>query len=510
MLHCQETLRSWRETEIKIKRENWKIQQLEAKSQTDNKTDDMDTEEQPLMPSGTENFIDQLSEECIISPPDDAVTYQTVASFFHSQPNSDNNTLLHKDISGQQQAVKGYEWIEMGVRRQEIGIFTEKTEKIVESVAIKERGVAWNHSVQSTPVLDHFNHITAPDPIRNNTSGPHLCLLGGYPDVDYPVDEDGSSQPSQPTDQPTVSSELSRVPVEGGISTKMDPDSRSMSQDTGRNISCSHSVSVETFPEAWSCSKNLKSPRLRKRRTIITHQGPSTQTSRPFTQDSRKAWSVSFSNFNPNTDRNSGSSEQTSDSRRSLTLGSLKPNQELYWNAHEQVHLDPQIFSEPELADLNLRDKRPRIKTQRSASIPNVNNEGGHQLHLHSRSLYTLPIERNSQFPISQLNTNGHHSPLEGLLERAKERVRDRDEFKRDRHVMSRYPPSSPSFSTTPSPSLSDGDRDTEWEEVALMRHRALTVSKGWKEQLVDGDEDEKRGRSVCQSFLDFHELFII
>lgn len=491
---------------MKTKLENWKIQQLVAKSQTDNKTDDMDTEEQPLMRSGTENFIDQLSEECIISPPDDAVTCQTVASFFHSQPNSDNNTLLHKDFSGQQQAVKGYEWIEMGVRRQEIGIFTEKTEKMVESVATKERGVAWNHSVQSTPILDHFNHITAPDPTRNNTSGPHLLLLGGYPDVDYPVDEDGSSQLSQPSDQPTVSSELSRVPVEGGISTKMDSDSQSMNQDTERNIS---SVNMETSPEAWSFSKNLKSPRLRKRRTIITHQGPSTQTSRPFTQDSRKVWSVSFSDVNPNTDRNSSSSEQTSDSRRSLTLGALKPNQELYWNAHE-VDLDPQIFSESELPDLNPRDKWSKIKTQRSASIPNVSNEGGHQLNLHSRSLCTLPLERNSQFPISQLNTNGHHSPLEGLLERAKERVRDRDEFKRDRNVMSRYPPSSPSFSTTPSPSLSDGDRDTEWEEVALMRQRALTVSKGWKEQLVDGDEDERRGRSVGQSVLDFHMLYII
>lgn len=489
---------------MKIKLENWKIQHLGAKSQTDDKTDDMDTEEQPLMRSGTENFIDELSEECVISPPDDAVTYQTVASFFHSQLNSDNNTLLHKDFSAQQQAVKGYEWIEMGVRRQEIGIFTEETEKIVESAATKERGVAWIHSVQSTPVLDHFNHITAPDP-RNNTSGPHHLLLDGYPDVDYPVDEDGSSQPSHPTDQPTVL----RVPVEGGISTKMDSDSQSMNQDTGKNISCSPSVNMETSPEAWSFSKILKSPRLRKRRTVISHQGPSTQTPRPFTQDSKKAWSVSFSDFNQNTDRNSGSSEQTSDSRRSLTLGSLKPNQELYWNVREQGHLDPQIFSEPELADLNHCDKWAKIKTQRSASIPNVNNEGGHQLHLHSRSLYALPLERNSQFPISQLNTNGHHSPLEGLLERAKERVRDRDEFKRDRNIMSRYPPSSPSFSTTPSPSLSDGDRDTEWEEVALMRHRALTVSKGWKEQLVDGDEDEKRGRSVCQGFLDLHMLFI-
>lgn len=517
MLHCQETLRSWRETEINRKLENWKIQQLKAKLQTEAKTDDMDTEEQPLVQPGGETFVDELDEEFIISqsingmlpskeaeeqPPDDAATYKTVASFLQSQPNNSNRKLLHNGFADRQQAVKGYEWIEMGVRRQDIGIHAEEAEKMVESVMTKEQRVAWNHNVQSAPILDHFNHSIAADPLRYNTTGPHALLLGGYPDVDYPMNEDSSSQP---TYQPTISSEFSRVPGEGGISTRRDSDSQSVNQDTWRNSSYSQSGDMETSPVAWSFSKDLKSPGLRRRRPVNSRQGPSTQTSRQFFQDSGPPWPASFSNsdYNPNTNRHSFPSQQSSDSHQVLKLGSLKPNQEMSWNMHDRVPLDPQRLSEPELPDLNFYDKWPKIKTKRSASIPNIIIERGHKLCLHSSSLYTLPQEKDTQFPISRLNPNGHPSALEGLLERAKDRVRERDGFKRDRNVKianvrSRYLPPSPSFSTTPSPSPSDGDRDTEWEEeVALMRHRALTVSKGWKEQLVDGDEDEKRNRLV-------------
>lgn len=53
--------------------------------------------------------------------------------------------------------------------------------------------------------------------------------------------------------------------------------------------------------------------------------------------------------------------------------------------------------------------------------------------------------------------------------------------------------PSSPSFSTTPSQSPSEGDRETEWEEVALVRRLAPSVSQGWIEERVDGDEEEQK-----------------
>ncbi|XP_070691597.1 uncharacterized protein [Pempheris klunzingeri] len=268
---------------------------------------------------------------------------------------------------------------------------------------------------------------------------------------------------------------------------------------------------MKTSAEAWGFSKNLKSPGLRRRRPISAHQTPSTQTSKQFSQGSRQTCSASGnytfsdidSDYNLNIKRNNAPSAQTSDSHRVLKLGSLKPNQGMFWNMHNRVSPDPQTLSESELPDVNHNNKRPKLKTQRSASIPNIMIEGGRGLHLHSSSPYTLPRAENTRLPISGHHPNGQHSPLEGLLERAKERVRDRDGFKGDRNVepsnlRSRYPPPSPSFSTTPSPPTSNGDRDTELEgEVALMRHRALTVSKGWKEQLVDGDGDEKRDSVV-------------
>lgn len=175
-----------------------------------------------------------------------------------------------------------------------------------------------------------------------------------------------------------------------------------------------------------------------------------------------------------------------SESHRVLKLGSLKHSQGMFFNIHDRLSPDPQTLSESELPDPNVSN---RVKPQRRASIPNIINEGGHGLGLHTSSPYTLPQAEDAPFP----KPDREHSALESLLERAKER----DGFKRDRNVRmanlsSRNPPS-PSFSTTPSPSHMDGETGWEEEEVELIRHRALTVSRGWKEQLVDGDDDDKR-----------------
>lgn len=473
----------------------------------------MDTEEQSLQ-SGRNSFVDEFSEEFVISrsinrmlaykeaeeqPPDDAATYETAVSVLHSLPNNSNGKLVDRGFAGQQQSVKGYEWIEMGVRRQVVGIHAEQAEKIAESTMKKEQRVDWKEGrTQSAPILDIYNKRIATDPLRYNTTGPHALLLGGYPDVDYPMNEETSSQP---TYQLTISSKFSIVPEEGGTSTKTDSDSQPVNEDTWRNLSHSHSGDMELSPNAWSFSQNLQSPGLRKRRPFSTYLGPSTQTSTQSFHDSGPALSASFSNsvsdYNPNTARNFAPSEQSLNSQRVLKLGSLKLNQEILWNPRDRVQ-SPQTS---ESLHLNFYEKLAKIKSQRSVSIPNTITEQVYEIRPHSSSLYTLSQEKGIQFPMSK--SNGHPSPLEGLLERAKERLRDRDGLKRDRnlktaHLRSRYLPPSPSFSTTPSPSLSDGDRDTEWEEeVELMRHRALTVSEGWKEQLVDADDDDKRNRCV-------------
>ncbi|XP_019120877.2 uncharacterized protein plekhg6 isoform X2 [Larimichthys crocea] len=519
---AKETLRRQRETERNRQLENWKNKkQLEVKSVPETKTDDMETEEQPLTQFRGETFVDEYVEEYIIPQtingmpasketeerylaPDDVVTNDKVVPFLHSKPNVSNRKVVRKSFAGQPQPAKGYEWIEMGVRRQQVEIQREEGEKMLESLMTKERRVTWNSRVQSAPNLDHLTHGIAVDQFKYNTIGPHALLLGGYPDIDYPMNEEISSQPSY---QQTIFNERPELlPAEEGISTKRDSDLQSVNQNTKRNSSYTQSGNIETFPEGWGFSKNLTSPRLRRRRPNSTHQASSSQASRQ-SQDSGVARSDSYSNSDSeqhlNFKRNSVPSEKNSESHRVLKLGALKPNQGMFWNIHDRVSPDSQTLSEPELPDVNLYNKRPKMKTQRSASIPNIIIEGGHGLRLHSSSLYTLPQANNTQFPTSGHNPNGHPSPLEGLLVRARDRVRDRDLLKRDRNLKMpnlkpRYHPPSPSFSTTPSPSPSDGDRDREWdEEVELMRHRALTVSGGWKEQLVDGDEDERRDSVV-------------
>ncbi|KAI3361136.1 hypothetical protein L3Q82_013339 [Scortum barcoo] len=503
---AKETLSSLRQTESNRRQANWKMQQLEAKHVTEAKMDDMETEEQPLTQSRRETFVDELTEELIMpqsvngilaskkaephQPPDDAATNNTVVPFWHSQSNKNNHKLVHKGFPGRQQAAKGHEWIEMGVRREQVRIHTEDEE---ESLTTKEQRVSWNHRVQSVPNLDHFTHSMGADPLKYNTTGPHYLLLDGYPDVDYPLNEDDTPQPPyQPTGTVFI-----RLPGAEGTSTRRASDL--VNQDTRRNSSNGQSRDMET-PKVWGFTQNLKSPGLQRRRPVSTHQFPSTQTSRQFSQGPGQAWSASNNDACSNSDseyklnikRNSVPSSQNSKSHRVLKLGSLKPNQGMFWNMHDRVSPDPQTLSESELPDPNF--KRPKMKTQRSASIPNIIIEGRHGLCVHSSSLYTSPQKDDTQSPIPGHNPSGHPSPLEGLLERAKER----GGLKRDRNVKmsnlrGRYPPS-PSFSTTPSPSPSDGDRDTEWEEeVEVIRHRALTVSQGWKEQLVDGDEDEKR-----------------
>lgn len=144
---------------------------------------------------------------------------------------------------------------------------------------------------------------------------------------------------------------------------------------------------------------------------------------------------------------------------------------------------DSQTFSEPEIPDLNLHNKRAKLKAQRSASIPN-----------------RVLQERSHQGRTGGVPAQPPPSPLQGLLNRAKDRdtLNDRMRLK---------VPASPSVSTTPSPSPSDMDREpspsdvereSEWEEeVELLRHRVLSVSQGWREQLVDGDEDDQRNSVI-------------
>ncbi|CAB1456333.1 unnamed protein product [Pleuronectes platessa] len=296
------------------------------------------------------------------------------------------------------------------------------------------------------------------------------------------------SQPNTSRERPG----LQRLVGDRGISTGR--DFLSVNQDA-RKSSNSQSEDIETSPEVKGFPKNLRSPVLRRRRPLSTNQAPTSRMSKEFSQGSGETWTASSSNsdsdYSLNSKRNSVPSDKSSNSHRVLKLGSLKPNQGMFGHMNDRASPDPETWSEPE-PELNLHSKRPKMKTQRSASIPNIVIEGGHGLSLHPTNRFTLPQQQDVPLPIPGHYPNGHPSPLDGLLERAKERRSGRN--MKMAQLRSRYPPTSPSLSTRSSPSPSNRDRDTEWEEeVELMRHRALTVSKGWKEQLVDGDEDDNR-----------------
>ncbi|CAK6966219.1 uncharacterized protein LOC128365896 [Scomber scombrus] len=503
---AKETLRNLRETERKRQLHNWKIQKLEVKPVIEGKTVDMETITESITESGErEAFVDEFTDELIIPQSinrmlaskeseeqyqsQEGVATHTGLAFWQQQPDINHSKVLHKGF-GQKQTVRGYEWIEMRPREEQGGINTEKEEKMVG----KELWVTSNQRAQSAPNLDdHFISSTAADPIQQSTTGPYAFLTGEYPDIDYPIDKPNTLHLPRPTVTSRARPDFLRLPEDRAMSTRRDSNSQSINQDTRRNSSYIQSGDTDTFPEVWGFSKNLKSPGLQRRRPVSTHQGSFTQVSRQSLQDSGQ---VSDNNLSSNSDSDYNQNMKKN-SQRVLKLGSLKPNQGMFWNVHD----DPQTLSEPELPDLTTHNKKLKLKTQRSASIPNIIIQDGQGFHLPSSNLHTLPQTEDT---ISEHNPNGHPSRLDGLLERAKDRVRDREVLKRDRNVKmanlrSRYPPS-PSFSTTPSPSPSpsDGDRDTDCEEeVELWRHRALTVSKGWKEQLVDGDDDDKRNSVV-------------
>lgn len=396
--------------------------------------------------SGREMFVDELNEaNNATDQPADVSPHKTLVSLFHPQPSEGDIESADKGKPVLQQQVKGYEWIEMGVRRQVVGARADEAEKKTESAPTKDPGgVFRNNRMQSSPA-DNFRSFAA-SPLRPGTAGPPVLLVGEYPAVDYPINED--------SDTISATSELPSV-AEERLSAKRDSEHQPGSQDTWR------SPTQPGDAETWNFSHNLKSPGLRKRRPNGNSHSPYNQALRPHLDG---PFSKSLSGYSQNNKRNSIPYEAT-------------------WTTHERIPRGPQTLSEPELPELNFNAKSFQGKTQRSASIPNIPMGLGP-----SSSVHTLP----------QCRVN---SPLEGLLERAKERVKERHGVHNDRNrkvadSRTRYPPPSPSFSTSHSASFSDGDRELEEEvEVELTRYRALTVSEGWKEQLVDGDEDYRRDR---------------
>ena len=374
------------------------------------------------------------------------------------------------------------EWIEKQVK--------QRADEEVEVVFLgsEERRVTWNH-----------NKTSAADNLRSKPKDGKNLFIGKYPEVDYPTVEPVappkdhllSNSPNSIEEVPSSTVGGTTRPMKTGYNIQL--EDHKVWTDPGKSLSTD-----VAFLEVGRFSRKLKSPKLRRRRPYSSQHVDAYQTHGAVFGESEMVWTTPPTNSSSNSDSDSSQKLQghfdqrhtnNDTSHRVLKLGFLKTHPALFLNMYEnRVSPEPETFSEPELPQ-ELPEKRKSVKAQRSASIPDI-----HELHAISPSP-VLRTYMGEQSPRFNRHPHAHVSPVEGLLERAKVRVRrEGGQTGRNENVQDTRtwipPPSPPLFSESLCPSPSDGDR-----EVELMRHRVPTVSQGWREQLVDGDAEDKKYR---------------
>lgn len=374
---------------------------------------------------------------------------------------------------------------------------------------ITERRVTWNHNRPSltSDLNDNFPRQGKTGTFKTKPNWPQSFFPGEYPDIDYPLTRPRSSAflyPSRENQQKGSVNQINSQENQDAERRSSDSQLNSVSVKRKTENKPQTSQSEEDAPtESWRFSRKLKSPRLRRRRPISSQQNMQPQIPRRGSEP--LAWSVPQTNHTSNSDfagnqKLQGKHGQSTDSHLVLKLGSLKPNRKAFWYMETgKESPDSETVSDPELPKVMPNENshnKPKLRTQRSMSNPDIIIPD--QM-LTSSRLPRLDIPHS---PPPSLDPLLHPSPLEGLLMRAKERRKDPDggQTKQQRStstdgLLDLSP--SPSFSTTTSHSPSEGDRETEWEEVLLIRHRAPTVSQGWREDTVDGSEEENKNCSV-------------
>lgn len=319
---------------------------------------------------------------------------------------------------------------------------------------ITERRVTWNHGQQS-------NEMTQQDLLLRNG---HSLLPGGH------VEKNGISSQFMPStsssNKPliTTSTYRERVEIE---KPHLDPYD---SQEIRRNSLCSQPEDDNGFlTESGRFIRNVKSPRLRRRNPN------NLQPSIP-SDSSKKA--ANGLELTPNTNSNGNQRRASNPCIKVLKLGSLKNTAEALWNVPEKrLSPDPETLSEPKQTPDENRQTRPKLKTQRSLSIPEISSSQS----FHRRSL-SPPPGTDNRF---------HPSPLQDLLQRAKEREKGRGLGKRVGETKARtFPLQNSPISASPSPSASEGEREVEGENSAGP---SMISAHGWIEGNVDGSEDEMK-----------------
>ncbi|KAK9960589.1 hypothetical protein ABG768_008436 [Culter alburnus] len=322
---------------------------------------------------------------------------------------------------------------------------------------ITERRVTWNH--------EQSNEMTQQDLLLRNG---HSLLPGGH------VEKNGISSQSMPStsssNKPLLTTSKYGERVETG---KPHLDPYNDSQEFRRSSLCSQPEDDNGFlTESGRFIRNMKSPRLRRRNPN------NLQPSIP-SDSSKKA--ANGLELTPNTNSNGNQRRASNPCIKVLKLGSLKNTAEALWNVPEKRSSpDPETLSEPEQTPDGNRQTKPKLKTQRSASIPEISLSQSS----HRRSLSPPPVTDN-QF---------HPSPLQDLLQRAKEREKGRGLGKRVEETKTRiFPLQNSPISASPSPSANEGEREVEGENSAGS---SMISAHGWIEGNVDGSDDEMKDSS--------------
>ncbi|XP_039550497.1 uncharacterized protein plekhg6 isoform X2 [Pimephales promelas] len=302
---------------------------------------------------------------------------------------------------------------------------------------INERRVTWKHSSSNS------NEITQQDLLVRNG---HSLL----PDVEKNATFSQSMPSTSSSIKPLVTTPTCRASVE---TEKPHLDPYDDTQGIRKNSLCSQPEDDNgSLTESGRFIRNVMSPRLRKKHP---------KNLQPFIHPdtSKKAANglevPPNTNFNGNQRRASNPCVKPQDSHRVLKLGFLKNNHEALWNGR----CSPETLSEPEQKPDGNRQTKPRLKTQRSASIPEISSS-----------------RRRSPSPPPEADKL-HHSPLQHLLQRAKEREKGTALGKRVGKTKD-FLKNSPTISASPSPSPS----------------ASVISTHGWIEGNVDGSEDEKDG----------------
>ncbi|XP_041961932.1 pleckstrin homology domain-containing family G member 6 isoform X1 [Alosa sapidissima] len=392
-----------------------------------------------------------------------------------------------------------------GSRKNSEGKLWESAEIFVPG--IHERRVTWSQSHQTAS--NKLQHGRTPSS-RDTTSAdrpitPHTLLLSGC------TEEAIISSETAPSTFSVITEYVSVEPVGQSIylrvesaqqSVRSNKSNQSEGNQSRRDSWYSLSGEDESLIESRRFSRKLKSPRLRRRRQINNQTNTEPPASHRGSVDNGQAPTGLPRNTTSSSNSDSDSShrqhgKQAEGSHRVLKLGSLKKNRGVLWMVDQQDRLSPDLntFSEPELPRRAPQKKphKPPLKTQRSSSIPEAIFQG---------PLVRSPPKKHLRPPPAPSPPPSYFqlkdSPLESLLERAKGREKGREGAKnggRKEEKPATPPDRSPSstFSTTSSSLPSDGDRETEGEEMNPKRLRVAGLSHGWREGNVDGSDDERK-----------------